>query len=372
MFDFSCHLPINNLSFGNCSVALLREFHKKGLQPTIFPLGGQVDLSSQVPDVEFGKWLESCINKRFYAHKRDNPCFSLWHLNDMSLSSFGKKQALFSFHETDSPTKEEINIAKNQDKLIFSSDYSCNIFKDVGVNNIEKISLGFDNHNFKVINKRYFQDNRIVFNVVGKYERRKSHLQLIRAWTKRFGNNPRYFLQCGIYNGFLRRQVNGQIIDDNEAHVNQIMEGKKFFNISFLPFMQSNAAYNDFLNSGNIVIAMSGAEAWGLPEMHSVGLGKHSVVLNCTGYKEWCNESNSVLVSPNGKADAADGMFFQKGNIVNQGQIYTFDDEAFLEGCEKAIKRVEANPINTAGLELQKKFTFEKTADKILEVLENL
>ena len=82
--------------------------------------------------------------------------------------------------------------------------------------------------------------------------------------------------------------------------------------------MPKNETYNQFLNSGDVVIGMSGAEGWGLPEFQSVCMGKHSVILNATSYKDWANESNSVLVEPSGKVDAYDEVFFKKGSFKNQ------------------------------------------------------
>ncbi len=54
--------------------------------------------------------------------------------------------------------------------------------------------------------------------------------------------------------------------------------------------MQKNSLYNDYLNSANIILGMSGGEGWGLPEFQSVALGKHAVILNATGYKDWATE----------------------------------------------------------------------------------
>jgi len=48
---------------------------------------------------------------------------------------------------------------------------------------------------------------------------------------------------------------------------------------------------------------MSGGEGWGLPEFQSVALGKHGVILNSSGYQDWANEKNTVMVQPNGKED---------------------------------------------------------------------
>ena len=41
---FKC--PINNLSFGNVSVNLLREMHKAQMEVSVFPIGENIDLSA--------------------------------------------------------------------------------------------------------------------------------------------------------------------------------------------------------------------------------------------------------------------------------------------------------------------------------------
>ena len=96
MSDFALHLPLNGVSFGQVSTALLREFHQKGVQPSLFTVG-QSDLSSQEIDPDFNKWIESCIKKSFEEYSRDTPIFKLWHLNHESLTSYGKDQTLFTF-----------------------------------------------------------------------------------------------------------------------------------------------------------------------------------------------------------------------------------------------------------------------------------
>ena len=61
--DFSLNLPINSVSFGQVSTAILREIHKKGLEPCIFPIGNGVDLSTQEEDKDFVSWVNSGITK---------------------------------------------------------------------------------------------------------------------------------------------------------------------------------------------------------------------------------------------------------------------------------------------------------------------
>ena len=361
MSEFALHLPINGVSFGQVSTALLREFHLRGVQPCLFTIG-QSDLSSQDTTPDFNKWVESGVRKAFEHYNRDAPIFKLWHLNHDSLTSYAKEQTLLTFYELDHPTSIEVNIANNQKTALVSSSYAKEIFKSYGVENCKFIPLGFDKDNFHHKNQDYLP-NRIVFNLTGKLEKRKHHKKVIQTWLKKYGNQKDYVLQCAIANPFLKEE-------DFKRAVSDILDGKKYFNINFLGIMQKNSLYNDYLNSGNIILGMSGAEGWGLPEFQSVALGKHSVILNASAYKDWANEENSILVEPNGKEDSADGIFFKKGNPFNQGQIFTFDEDAFVEGCEKAIERYKSCPENKAGLKLQEEFTYKRMADSIMEVMD--
>jgi hypothetical protein len=355
------NLPVNSVSFGQISTLILRELYASKLNVGILPISN-VDLSTQSDlTQEFGNWLQQSINSSLETLNRKNKIFKLWHLNG-SFESYSNEQALLSFYELDQPTKIELNTVKNNHKVLFSSKETVEIFKSLGCSNVEYIPLAFDKYNFNRVDKSYFADDRIIFNLVGKLEKRKHHLKLIRLWAQKFGNNKKYALQCSIFNPFLKQEDQNNIIS-------QALEGKSYFNINFLPFMGQNKIYNDFLNSGNIVIGMSGGEGWGLPEFHSVAMGKHAVIMDAHGYKSWANKNNSILVKPNSKIEAYDGMFFNKGGPYNQGHIYDFNEEEFINGCELAIKKVETNKVNEEGLKLQQEFTSEKFIENVISHL---
>jgi hypothetical protein len=355
------NLPLNPVSFGQVSFNLLKEAYSRNLDVSLFPVGN-VDLGSYNIDAKFIEWIKSSIENSQLNFKRSDKTFKLWHLNG-GCESFGEKQTLFSFYELDQPTETEVNIVKNLDKVIFSSNQAVEAFKKAGCNNVHYVPLGFDSNSFNLTNKKYFNDGRIIFNLCGKLEKRKHHGKIIQSWIKKFGDNKKYFLQCAIYNNFLDEKTNLGL-------VSSFVGGKKYFNISFLGSMPKNELYNDFLNSGNIVIGMSGGEGWGLPEFHSVALGKYGVILNAHSYKDWANSKNSILVEPSeNKIDSEDGVFFKKGAYFNQGNLFDFNEDQFIDACEKAIKMAEENEVNKEGLKLQKDFTYAKTLDKILEIL---
>jgi len=363
------HLPINSVSFGQISTLILRTLYERDkeskldLDICLFPIG-QPDLSSQKEDKEFAAWIQQKLIKGVESWDRNTPLFKLWHLNG-SLESFSNKQTLLSFYELDRPTKVEVNVARNT-KLCFTSEYTCDVFKTFGVD-CKYIPAAFDSYNFSRLDKKFHVDNRIVFNLTGKLEKRKGHKQIIQAWIKKFGNDPKYVLQCAIYNPFLIQQTPQGPQDLNNHFIGQIVGNNKPFNVVFYPQMAQNNVYNEFLNSASIIIGMSGGEGWGLPEFQSIAIGKHGVILNAHSYKSWATNDNAVLVNPNGKEDSADGHFFRQGDVWNQGSIFTWNDEEFIVGCESAIKRVQSNPINTEGLKLQEQFNKDKFVDSILK-----
>jgi hypothetical protein len=359
--DFSVQIPLNNLSFGQVGFNLLYEFYKMGLNPSIFKASDHpIDYTAYDFEEDFIKWISANHSASLVKHNRSLPIIRLWHINE-SWRTYSDKQILLTFHETDRLTSAEVNIAKNS-KLCVSSEFSKNVFKEHGLNS-DVVHLGFDQKHFKRLNKTYFDDGRITFNLCGKFEKRKHHSKIIKAWVKKFGRDKRYSLQCSLHNLFYQ--------DANELKLiySDILDGKNVFNVSFLSFMSKNSIYNDFLNSGDIVIGMSGGEGWGLPEFQSVGIGKHAVILNATSYKEWATNENSVLVEPSGKLEVYDGKFFFKDSPFNQGSIYDFNEDAFIDGCEKAIERHQKNPINEEGMKLQNRFKYSDTANKLLSLI---
>jgi hypothetical protein len=154
--------------------------------------------------------------------------------------------------------------------------------------------------------------------------------------------------------------------------INQALNGQKYFNINFLNYLSSNETYNDLLNNTDIVLAMSGGEGWGLPEFQCVALGKHCVGLNAHAYKDWMTDKNAVLIQPNSKIPCYDNMFFRQGDNFNQGNIFDWDDQDFLNALDRVELKYKENSINTEGLKLQDQFTYSKMVDSILEIMKNI
>ncbi len=353
--------PFNSLSFGNVSYNFLRELYKhEDLEIIIFPQGDKADFSAFEPSQEFlYKFRESCNNK-LKKYSGDIPTLKLWHINGAE-RKLTNKQFLYTFHELDFATEEEINIINSQTHTFFSSSFSKNVFDTFGADcdKTSYIPIGFDTDFYET--KRPRQNvPQVIFGLMGKFEKRKHTAKILKLWAQRYGNNPKYQLITCITNPFFNEE-------QNNALISNALEGKRYFNINFLPWMKTNKEVNEIMNVVDINLSgLSGSEGFNIMSFNSLCLGKQSIVLNATAHKDWATKENSILVEPNGAENAIDNIFFKPNEPFNQGNIYTFSDESFYEATEKAI--LKAKQYNSEGAKL-KEMTYKNTIDKILETI---
>ena len=240
---------------------------------------------------------------------------------------------------------------------MFSSKHSFDLFSEHS-DNCHYVPLGFDEDFFKT-NKTYLKD-KIHFGLMGKMEKRKHTLKILKLWAEKFGDNPDFQLTCLINNPFMKSE-------NVASEISKALNHKTYKNINFLPFLNKNSEVNELLNSIDIdLTGLSGAEGWNLPAFNSTCLGKWSIVLNGTSHKDWANSENSILVEPSKKIEAYDGIFFKEGGPFNQGNILDFSKESFFDALDQAISKNKSE--NTEGLKLKDKFSYKSTTEKILNI----
>lgn len=358
------NLPLNGVSFGQTSIALLREIYKRnpGDFSPVFPIG-QTDLSAQKQDIDFTKWLQAQINGSVLNHDKNNSVLRLWHILQSCEGIISKnKNCLFTFHETSEITKYEKNVLNCQDLVFVSSPYTKQVFESGGVNvPVILCPLGFDSFNFQKTNRKYYPDDRIVWGLNGKAEVRKSTYKILKLWAKKYGNNKNHVLHCLINNNFIDQGTQNSLIS-------QALEGKKYFNINFLPYCKTNAEVNSVLNAQDINLdGLALCEGFNYGLFNSLCLGKQAVVFNSHIHKLYCNDKNSVLINQSNMIPAEDNFFFKKGNIINQGEWADWNEDDASAAMDLAA--LKAKSLNTEGEKLKEIFSFEKTVDSLLKNL---
>lgn len=360
---FAFEAPLNPLSLGSVSIALLREMFRRGEMPAVFPIMGvNPDLSAQVQDPIFEQRLQSSLVSAHQRYNRKAPAFRNWHIGGSLCSLSDKSNHLLTYMELDQLTPSEVNVLKQQAKVYVSSNFTRSVFEQYGIKSTY-LPLGFDSYNFKQLERKQNIEGVISFGLFGKLEKRKGHAQVLNAWAKKYGNNAKYRLNCALHNHFLPSEK-------QQAIIAQALEGKQYWNIVFHPWIPDNATYNSLLQSSEIVLSMSGGEGRDLPCYHATALGAWPVAMKAHAYLDYLTDDNAIFVSPNGKQPAADGVHFSQGAPFNNGNIFTFDSDEFLAACEKAEQMVKTYGVNRAGLELQKT-TYSEAVDIILSDLKS-
>lgn len=352
--------PINSLSIGQVSINILRELIKRDKVSAIFPVSDDADFSAYDKlDPNTRNKIIELARQRIQRLDRNDPVLKIWHISG-SERKVADNQFLYTFYETDSPTIEEVSICAQQNHVFFSSSESAEYFKQSGLRNVSYVPVGFD-PDFHKVEKEYLGPDIIHFGLCGKWEKRKNTSRIINLWLKKFGNNNKYQLSCLVDNPFFKPEMMAQL--KVEA-----MEGKHWSNINFLPRLTKNSEVNDFVNAIDVDLSgLSSSEGHNLPSFNATALGKWSVVSNCSAHKDWANDKNAILIEPEGKIPAVDGVFFHQGGAFNQGNFYKISDEAIVEGMERSLEK--AKTPNEEGEKLQNEFSYEKMVDKIEKVV---
>ena len=361
MRKLTFYAPLNNLSFGNITYNFLKEFYKRNFSLSFFPIGEGLNVSAfDKIDPDFKNWIESSVKGRYLTVDPEDPTIKMWHIVQGE-NRITPRQYLYTFYELDQPTEVEKNLVSLQNKTIFSSSYASDSFTRAGCSNTCSIPVGFDTDFFET-GKTYLKD-RVHFVLMGKFEKRKHTAKIIEMWAQKYGNNKDYQLSCCVTNPFFKPEQMQQIIANS-------LKGKTYFNINFLPYLNTNSEVNELMNSADIdLTGLSGAEGWNLPSFNMSCLGKWSIVLNASSHLDWATQDNSFLVQPTGKIPSEDGVFFKSGQDFNQGNIYDFDTEDALAQIEKAVEKCKSP--NEEGRKLKDSFSYSNTIDKILEVVDS-
>jgi len=355
MNKLNISVPISALSLGQVSVNFLRELYNRKFDCAIFPVGN-VDITPYSVDDGFKAWLQDGINNRYKKLDRKVATLKCWHLNGSEYLS-SNKQILYSFHETDSMTNEELALIRHQDHVIFSSSYSRDIAVINGCENVSSSPLGVDPEVFDM-GKQLMSNEVIHWVLIGKAEMRKATQRIIGQWCKLYGNNRKHMLTLLIENPFFSKE-------QNEGILNGSYGGPKPFNVNPLKFLKTNKEVNMLLNSIDIDLSgLSMGEGYGLPSFNATAIGKWSIVNHVTGHKDWATEENAIILKPTSKIPCYDGVFFRPDQQFNQGNFWNYTDEQLIDAMKRAEK--VAKTVNINGKKLCETHTYAKTIDAIL------
>jgi glycosyltransferase involved in cell wall biosynthesis len=299
------------------------------------------------------------------------PSIRIWHQNDLAMFPGGGEHIGWPIFELDRFDDIERNHLESVDRLFVCSQWAKDVLKKQGMESrVDVVPLGVDGSVFYVdedarAKRRYFTKGKTIFLNVGKWEVRKGHNELLEAFNSAFTPEDNVELWMMNQNPFIGVH--------NENWKTRYVASTMGPKIKLLPRVNTQAELRVLYNTVDFGVFPAHAEGWNLEPLEMMACGVPSIVTNYSGHTEFCNDSNSYLVEPNGMEKAQDGIGGRW--FHGQGEWCTFSVDDLVDAMQKAHADRQANApsdyerLCLGSLETAKKFTWANTIKTIESVL---
>jgi glycosyltransferase involved in cell wall biosynthesis len=217
----------------------------------------------------------------------------------------------YSMFESDAIPKIWVDTLNSiYDMVIVPDNYLVSIYVNSGVKiPIFVIPLGIYVQDLLNLPFKSAAGNPFTFGMSAGFWKRKNHIKLLEAFSKRFGNDEKFKLKLHGRFGPFKSEV--------EKAVKEL--GLKNVELFSTPFSVKD--YNQFMNEIDCYVFPSMGEGFSVTPRESLALGKPCIVTNNTAHKTICDSGYVVPLLANKKIPAVYEVF---GNQII-GNFYDCD-----------------------------------------------
>lgn len=349
--------PINQLGYGIVGLNVLKALSETGNEVSLFYIGPM-----EAPP-EHHPLIKRCIENTL-SFDPLAPTVRLYHQFDMGPSVGRGKRVGFPIFELDRLTPNEIHGIKTLDHVLVCSKWAKQIVeKDTGVG-ASVVPLGVDTSIFYPSKRN--NDGITRFFTAGKLEYRKGHDVIIEAFNLAFEPTDDVELVMCCDNPFLTPE-------ETESWIQTAKLSPMGDKIKFVPRKGSQQELADLMRQCHCGVFPARAEGWNLELLEMMACGGFTIATNYSAHTEYVDNTNAFLVDVEKTERAFDGTRFFTG----QGEW------AYLGPKEtKAVSRYMQNfyehsatyrsITSLGGINTAKKFSWENTAKRIVDVLQTL
>lgn len=341
--------PINQLGYGVAGLNILKALQKKA-EVSLFVIG-QPQVTNQADADAVRKGIQTSQDFDHYA-----PCIKIWHQNQMAERIGSGKFIGFPIFELDLFNNQEKHHLHSCEHLFVCSEWAKQVCLNnlhFGEHRVHVVPLGVDAELFPPAPVR--QGDKTIFFNCGKWEVRKGHDILMKAFETVLGHGEDAELWMMCSNPFNS--------PEEDARWHQLYNHPK---VKLIPRAETQAEVYNIMSQVDCGVFPSRGEGWNLELLEMMSAGKHVIATNYAAHTEFCTKENSGLVEVSDIEPAFDGKwFFGQGNWAKMG------DHERSDLYMKMMKYIldKKGTLNEAGIETAKKFSWENTANRIIEVL---
>ncbi len=350
--------PINQLGYGLVGLNILRALSEFS-EVSFWPIG------APECDPSHHDLVKTAI-KNSHTPDFTAPCIRIWHQNDMAQFVGSGLKIGFPIFELDRFNDIERHHLRHLDKIFVCSSWAKDVCIEqevVSEENIHVIPLGVDSGLFaSVFQDKPDNDKKTIFFNCGKWEVRKGHDILVKAFNKAFSREDNVELWMLCTNIFFSENEN---LEWQNLYTSSDL-GEKVF---IIPRQQSQKDVYNIMRKTDCGVFPARAEGWNLELLEMMACGKHVIATNYSAHTEFCNEQNCLLVEAKEKEEAFDGKWF-KGQ-GNWAKISESEIESISKHMQLIHESKQNNTlgVNHAGLETAKKYSWNNSAREIINAL---
>lgn len=334
--------PFNNLGYGIVGKNILRTLVERGHDIAYFPVQPKPPFDTRQEESLLDETLADPFSvknpKPFHITA---PTLRIWHQNNMSYRIGSGLFYGMPIFELDRFNEQEKHNLRALDVILVNSKWAKQIVeKEVG-GKVEIVNLGVDT---SVYFPCFSRPAKTVFFNCGKWEVRKGHLDLLKAFNESFRQDDNVELWMMCDNPF----------DDNSRWENLYKSSKLGNKIKFLPRVKTQKDVAYIMNQVSCGVFPYKAEGWNLELLELMACGKPVIATNYSAPTEYINSDNCDLIEIQGLEPAHDGIWFH-----GQGNWATLDCKLIGEKMRKFYENDYRE--NHNGIKTAKKFTWENT-----------
>jgi glycosyltransferase involved in cell wall biosynthesis len=322
----------NSSSFGLHGSYTLKYLTKLGWDVRHIPIGPtEHEPSFDAPNTEF---------------HHDAPSLKLWHPNNQS-GHTGSPTISFTNFELEDLTDVEIHNLKYPDLVLVPTRWGARVCEKYGIST-KIVPLGYDAEIFRPSPPE--PGTHTIFGNFGKWEIRKGHDVLIKAFNAAFEKNDEVTLVMMPTNGFLNSE---QV----RAWQRMYLESKLGDKVQIVPRVNTHQDVFNIMRQVDVAVFTSRAEGWNMEALEMMGCGKEVIITNCTGHTGFVNESCRLVDMKDEFETAYDGVFF---GGFSKWRKFTQDSFDQLVEHMRNVHRCRPDlKLNQAAIDRASKFTWE-------------
>ncbi len=351
---FAFIAPYCRTGYGIVGAHLLREFLLQDAPVAYFPLG-QIDTTVVKNDV-----VRRALARQG-SFDDSAPSVRLSQQFDLALHVGRGPRVGFPIFELDCFHPYERHHLERQDRLLVTCEWARGVLRENGLSKtpIDIVPLGVDRQVFhEGVPCTAPKATDTVFMNVGKLERRKGQLDLLRAFEAAFASADAVQLVLVCHNPFVDEKTFAELVLPFRTSP---MASRITLVTTPLPTQRELASV---MASADCAVFPARAEGWNLEALEMLSMGKPVIATDCTGHSAYLTHDNARLVTVDALEQSVPGAL--KGRWAAWGARQHEHLVTHLRDVH-AAKHHGSLGINHAGISTAQQLSWSASANALMQ-----